>query len=196
MEGVGEVAGKQKKEIAAVVEQRNLDYELLERWIKYMAKPTDKYKNKDAWQAMMKKGGTPGRGQKACREFQDEVVRGDAPEERASTLENKVIADKDIEGTKPKKRTDKPSNFVSNKDFNPGALIQFKSLPDEAEQLLDGDFPARAERRRRSQRHDGGRCAQGNPGVLLFRGWGSRTAIGPETQARLKILQSRCRRGA
>ncbi len=36
--------------------------------------------------------------------------------------ENKVIADKDLDGTKPKKRTDKPSNFVSNKDFNPGAV--------------------------------------------------------------------------
>ncbi len=32
--------------MAQVVEQRKLDYELLERWIKYMAKPTEKYKNK------------------------------------------------------------------------------------------------------------------------------------------------------
>ena len=41
-------------------------------------------------------------------------------------VENKIIADKDVEGTRPKKRTDKPSNFTSNKDFNPGALLQFK----------------------------------------------------------------------
>ncbi len=33
----------------------------------------------------------------------------------------------------------------------------------------------------------GGR--QGNPGVLLFRGWGLQTRIGPEAQARLKTMQ-------
>ena len=38
-----------------MVESRKLDYELLDRWVKYMAKPTDKYKYKEAWQAMMKR---------------------------------------------------------------------------------------------------------------------------------------------
>src|SRR4029077_1704957 len=33
----------------------------------------------------------------------------------------------------------------------------------------------------------GGR--QGNPGVLLFRGWGLQTRIGPEAQARIKTMQ-------
>ena len=53
-----------------MVENRKLDYELLQRWIKYMEKPTDKYKYKEAWQAMMKRtlaaaaagGGRGGRG--------------------------------------------------------------------------------------------------------------------------------------
>ena len=35
-----------KRDIEQVVDQRKLDFELLDRWIKYMAKPTDKYKNK------------------------------------------------------------------------------------------------------------------------------------------------------
>ena len=58
----------QKKDAETVVESRKLDYELLERWIKYMEKPTDKYQYKEAWQAMMKKavaapmGGGGGRG--------------------------------------------------------------------------------------------------------------------------------------
>ncbi len=34
-------------------------------------------------------------------------------------------------GTKPKKRTDKPSNFVSNKDFNPGSDLRLLNLPEE-----------------------------------------------------------------
>ena len=36
-----------KREKDTVVENRKLDYELLDRWIAYMAKPTDKYKFKE-----------------------------------------------------------------------------------------------------------------------------------------------------
>ena len=64
--GIWEVSqtGTQKKEVAQVVEQRKLDYELFDRWLKYMAKPSTKYKNKDAWQAMIKKSEALNRKQK------------------------------------------------------------------------------------------------------------------------------------
>jgi hypothetical protein len=59
----------QKRDVDNVVEARKLDYELLQRWIKYMEKSTDKYKYKEDWQAMMKRaaatrgsGGRGGRG--------------------------------------------------------------------------------------------------------------------------------------
>ena len=45
LEGVWEVTGKEKRDVSEVVEARKLDFELFERWVKYMAKPTDKYKN-------------------------------------------------------------------------------------------------------------------------------------------------------
>ncbi len=123
--------------------------------MKYMAKPTDKYKNKDAWQAMMKKGGgTQPEAKKLAEKFQEEVVAV-MLEKNELDAENKVIADKDIEGTKPKKRTDKPSNFVSNQDFNPGSLAAPQEPAGRSEQLLDRNLPARTERQRRSERHDG-----------------------------------------
>ena len=92
--------------------------------------------------------------------------------------QNKVLEAKDLDGTKPKKRTDKPSNFVSNKDFNPGALIRFKVLPDDVtnfwveifeRELRDSDDPQAT-----------GDLKQ-KPGVLLFRGWGLESRLGPET---------------
>jgi mono/diheme cytochrome c family protein/cytochrome c553 len=68
LQGVYEVAG-QKKDAEQVVESRKLDYELLERWITYLEKTTDKYHDKESWQALMKKaqpaaggGGRGGRG--------------------------------------------------------------------------------------------------------------------------------------
>ena len=63
LQGVFEIAG-QKKDVDTVVEARKLDYELLQRWMKYMEKPTDKYKFKEPWQAMVKRAAAapPGGG--------------------------------------------------------------------------------------------------------------------------------------
>jgi hypothetical protein len=68
LQGVYEVV-VMKRDAENVVEARKLDYELLHRWIAYMEKPTDKYKFKEPWQAMIKRatanpmgGGRGGRG--------------------------------------------------------------------------------------------------------------------------------------
>ena len=190
MQAAWEVSGPQKKKIEDVVETRKLDFELLDRWIKYLAKPTTKYQNKDAWQAMMKKSAsTMPEAKKLADQFQEEVVQA-MLERNELEAENKVIVAKDLEGTKPKKRTDKPSNFVSFKDFNPGSWLRLKSLPEEQNnlwteifqrELSDNDDPnaMMAMMGRRNFK----------PGVLLFRGWGLETRVGSEAQARLKSMQ-------
>ena len=187
LEGVYDVTGR-KRDIAQVVDQRKLDFELLDRWIKYMAKPTDKYKNKAAWQAMVKKGGSPAEAKKLAEKFQKEVIAVMLQKDDIDA-QNRVITDKDIEGTKPKKRTDKPSNFVTNRDFNPGSWLRLLSLPDEQNNFYTEIF----QRELRDNEDPnvmaaGGR--QGNPGVLMFRGWGLQSRIGPESQARLKSMQN------
>jgi mono/diheme cytochrome c family protein len=189
LEGVFEVTGKPKKEIADVVEARKLDYELLARWIRYMGRTTDKYKNKDAWQAMIKKGGSPEEAKKLAEKLQSEVVavmlaRAEIDEE------NKVIADKAIEGTKRKKRTNKPSNFVTNDDFCPGCALQLKSLPEDQNffftevfqrELNDSDDP-------NAMMAMGGRF--GKPGVLMFRGWGLEKRLGAEALAQINSIKT------
>jgi mono/diheme cytochrome c family protein len=187
--GVWEVTGKQKKDIALVVNDRRLDYQLLVRWIKYMEKPTARYHNKDEWQALMKKdGGTQQEAKKLADKFQQEIidvtVATDAIEE-----ENRVITDKDVDGTKPKKQTDKPSNFVSNKDFNPGALLRLKSLPVDQTSFWTEIFV-----REFKDNEDANDMAEMDPkkmspGVLMFRDWGLESRIGPQAYARLKSLQ-------
>src|ERR1700734_2109046 len=138
---------------------------------------------------MMKKGGTPDEAKKLAEKFQDEVVQVMLDRNEIDG-ENKVIADKDIEGTKAKKRTDKPSNFVSNKDFNPGALLQFKSLPDERSNFWTEIFQRELKDAEDPNAMMAAGARQSNPGVLLFRGWGLESRIGPEAQARVKILQA------
>jgi len=188
LQAVYEVAGKPKKEMAQVVEQRKLDYELLDRWVKYMAKPTDKYHNKEAWQAMIKKGGTPQEAKKLADKLQEEAVAAMLAKADIDA-QNKVITDKDLDGTKPKKRTDKPSNFVSNKDFNPGSWLRLLSLPEAQNNFYTEIFQRELKDDEDPNAMMAANARQGNPGVLLFRGWALQSRIGPEAQARLKTMQ-------
>ncbi len=188
MQGAWEVSGPQKKDLAQVVEARKLDYELLDRWIKYLEKPTDKYKNKEAWQAMLKKGGTAPESKRLAEKFQDEVIAV-MLKRNELTAENKVISDKAMVGTKPKKRTNKPSNFVTNEDFCPGCNLRLKTLAEDQtafwteifqRQLGESEDPA-------AMMAMGNRF--GNPGVLMFRGWGLESRIGSEAQVQMAAMR-------
>ena len=187
--GVWEVTGKQKKDISQVVEKRRLDYELLERWIKYIGKPTDKYHNKEEWQALIQKGGgTEQEAKKLADKFQQQIVDVTVAKD-AIDEENRVITDKDVDGTKPKKQTDKPSNFVSNKDFNPGALLRLKSLPDDQTNFWTEIFVRELKDTDDANDMNEMDPRKMAPGVLMFRGWGLESRLGPAAQARLKLLQ-------
>ncbi|HEU5093492.1 MAG TPA: DUF1549 domain-containing protein, partial [Nitrospira sp.] len=188
LQGVWEVTGPQKKEMAAVVEARKLDFELLDRWIKYMEKPTDKYKNKEPWQAMMKKGGKAEEAKKLAEAFQDQVVTVMLAKNELDE-ENKVIADKAMDGTKRKKRTNKPSNFVTNEDFCPGCNLRLKNLSEQ-----DTSFWTEIFQRMLNDNDDPiAMMAMGmrnmKPGVLVFRGWGLESRIGSEAQMQINAIK-------
>ncbi len=219
LQGVYEVAG-QKRDIETVVESRKLDYELLERWIHYMEKPTDKYKYKEAWQALMKKatpaaaggggrgmgggggaggGGRGGRGggggggnqevKKLADEFQANVIKVMLAR-KDLTEENDIIAAKALEGTKKKKRANKPNEFITNDDFCPNCGLRLKTMPEDESsfwteifqrELTDADDPA-------AMMAAGGRAAK--PGVLLFRGWGLESRTGADAQAQMAAIKA------
>jgi len=211
LEGVYEVSG-QKKEKDAVVEARKLDYELLDRWILYMSKTTDKYHEKEAFQALLKKavpaaaaaeggrgggrgGGGGGRGavnpevKKAAEEFQAKVVK-ELLARKELDDENQVITAKSLDGTTKKKRANKPNEFITNDDFCPGCGLRLKNMPEEEsnfwteifqKELKDSDDPT-------AELAAGGKAAK--PGVLLFRGWGLESRVGPEAQARMASIKA------
>ena len=261
-----------KRDKDTVVENRKLDYELLDRWIAYMAKPTDKYKYKEAWQAMIKRattaapgagGGRGGRGGVAVSETaaapKAEAPKAETPEgddakpeapkaegpkpapgapggivaafggggggmgggrrgggaagggnaevkkladqfqENAVKVmlarkelneENEVIIAKSLEGTKKKKRANKPNEFITNDDFCPNCGLRLKNLSEEdnnfyteifQRELRDSEDPA-------AMMAMGGRG--GKPGVLLFRGWGLETRTGSEMQAQMAAIRT------
>jgi mono/diheme cytochrome c family protein len=217
LEGVYEVAG-QKREIADIVEARKLDYELLERWIAYMGKTTDKYKSKEPFQAAVKRassapaggrggrgmgggmpagggrGGADGRGgnteiKKLAEDFQNNVVRVMLARKDLNE-ENEVIMAKSLEGTKKKKRANKPNEFITNDDFCPNCGLRLKNMPED-----DNNFWTEVFQRELRDAEDpnammamNGRM--GKPGVLLFRGWGLESRIGANAQSQMASVRA------
>ncbi len=211
LEAVYDVAG-QKKEKDAVVEARKLDYELLDRWIAYMGKTTDKYHEKEAFQSLIKKavpapaagggGGRGGRGgggggrgggnpelKKVAEEFQANVVKVLLAKKELDD-ENQVITAKSLEGTTKKKRANKPNEFITNDDFCPGCGLRLKNMAEEESNFLTEIF-VRELRDSDDPTVDAANGAKApKPGVLMFRGWGLESRVGPEAQARMASIKA------
>ena len=110
--------------------------------------------------------------------------------------ENEVIVAKSLDGTKKKKRANKPNEFVTNDDFCPNCGLRLKNMPEDdnnfwtevfQRELRDSDDPA-------AMMAMGGRG--GKPGVLLFRGWGLESRTGAEAQTQMATHPHRYRRGS
>ena len=180
-----EVTGDQKKDVAVVVEDKRLDYELIERWIRYLGRETKLYPYLQPWQEMMKKGGGNSReAQKLAQELQDKIVSVMLAK-RDLREENEIIAAKALPGTTKKKYANKPNEFITNDDFCPGCGLQLKTLPLEDmnfwteifQRELDGVDPIV---------QPGARM---KPGLLLFRGWGLEHRVGAESQALIAAVR-------
>jgi hypothetical protein len=161
------VTGEPKEDISKVVEAEKLDYELFDRWIKFLAKPPRFYPYLTNWQAMVKAGGTKTEVQTLAAEFQSLLL--DVMFERKEvTEENDIIKAKALPGTKKKEPGKLPSDFVTNDDFCPGCGLELKSLPIERQNLWTDVF--------QRDLQEGFDPAQQmdriQPGLLSFRGWG------------------------
>src|SRR4051812_14612830 len=179
------VSGEPKEDIAKVVDKEKLDYELFDRWLKFLAKPPRFYPDLKSWQAMVKDGGTAAEAKKLADAFQASVldVMFDKKEIKE---ENDIIAAKALPGTKKKEPAKLPSDFVTNDDFCPGCGLELKSLPIErnnlwtdvfSRDLQDGFDPAQA-------------FDQIKPGLLAFRGWGLERQLGSDRRRYIDGLRA------
>ncbi len=167
MAAAWKVPGEPKEEVAKIVDAEKLDYELFDRWLKFLAKPPRFYPYLTKWQEMIKRGGSAAEAKKLADEFQALLL--DVMFDRKEIKEeNDIIDAKALTGTKKKEPAKLPSDFVTNDDFCPGCGLELKSLPIERNNLWtdvfqrdlqEGFDPAQASERIK-------------PGLLAFRGWG------------------------
>jgi mono/diheme cytochrome c family protein len=185
MQSAWKVTGPDKAELAVVVQQDKLDYELFERWIKFLAKPPKNYPYLTGWQEMIKRGGSKDEAKKLADEFQ-KTLTSIMFERHEIKDENDIIEAKALPTTKKRKRANLPNEFVTNDDFCPGCGLELKSMPIErmnlwvdvfVRDLGEGDDPAQAPERVK-------------PGLLAFRGWGLERQLSAERRAYIDALRA------
>ncbi len=175
------VTGEPKEEKARVVDANKLDYELFDRWLRFLEKPPTFYGFLKPWQDMIKTGGTEAEARRLAKEFQSLLVDV-VLEYRAVKEENDIIAAKALPGTKKKEPANKPNEFITNDDFCPGCGLELKTMATDRMSLWNDVFSR--------DLHDvsvgpmGGR-----PGLLAFRGWGLERQLGPDRRALIQGLR-------
>jgi Protein of unknown function (DUF1549)/Protein of unknown function (DUF1553)/Planctomycete cytochrome C len=185
MQAAWKVTGEPKEEMPNVVDDAKLDYELFDRWLKFLAKPPKFYPYLKSWQEMIKRGGTAEEAKKLADEFQTLLLEV-MFERKEINEENEIIEAKALPGTKKKKPSNLPSAFVTNDDFCPNCGLSLKAMAPERmnlwtdvfqRDLQDGFDPAQTFERFK-------------PGLLAFRGWGLEHRIGAERRAYIEFLRA------
>jgi len=179
------VAGEPKENLYVAAEEAKLDYELLDRWVKFLAKPRKFYPFLTGWQEMIQSGGTEAAARKLARDFQAKLVEVMFAAKDVKD-ENEIIEAKSLPTTKPRKRANLPNEFVTNDDFCPGCALELKSLPIEqtnlwtdvfSRDLQDGFDPSQV-----FDRHV-------PPGLLVFRGWSLERRLSAERLEYVRALK-------
>src|ERR1700733_7941545 len=128
-----QVTGEPKKKVAEAAVDQKVDPEMLERWIKFLAKPPKHYSYLRDWQDMVKNGGTLEQAQFLADNFQNLVL---AVNREAAALkeENDIIKAK--AGVRKKPRRDAyPNEFETNDQFCPGCDLELKTMAIERTNL-------------------------------------------------------------
>lgn len=183
MQSAWKVLGETRTDKIRVVESDKLDYELFDRWLRFLQKPPVFYPDLKAWQEMIKGGGTAAAAKRLGDQFQETLVDL-LIAKKAIDDENDIIRAQALPGTKPKEQSQLPNEFVTNDDFCPGCGLSLKSLPTERMNLWTDVF----QRDMDSELTAGGRDVR--PALLFFSGWGLEQRLGPDRRALIADLRN------
>ncbi len=184
MRAAWKVLGEPKEDVARVAAKEKLDYELFDRWVKFLAKPPKFYPFLAKWQEMVKKGGSDEEAKTLAEEFQ-ELLLSVMFEQREVKEENDIIRAKALPGTKPKEKANLPHEFVTNDDFCPGCGLELKSLATDRMHLWTDVFV-----RDLRDAADAAANPGEKPGLLAFREWTLERWLGGDRRRYIEELRN------
>ena len=174
-----QVTGEPKKKIAEAAVDQKVDPEMLERWIKFLAKPPKHYSYLRDWQDMVKCGGTLEQAQFLADNFQ-KLVFAVAREAAALKEENDIIKAK--AGVRKKPRRDSyPNEFETNDQFCPGCDLELKTMPIERTNLYLDVYKFD---------QDSESDTRPDPGLLSLRDWALERHFSAETTEHVATLRA------
>ena len=171
MKAAWQVSGEPKKDKAEIIERDKLDYELFDRWLKFLTRPPTYYPFLGDWQALVARGGTAKEAETLATAFQDSGGRRRARGARGPQGERDHqgarAADGQAEGARePAERVQDQRRLLSG--LRPRAAQHGEGS--------DGPLPRRVRRRPRDRLVHPGPAVEPGP-VALPR-------LGPGTAAR------------
>ena len=184
MRAAWKVQGEPKEEVARVAAREKLDYELFDRWVKFLAKPPKFYPFLTKWQEMVKGGGSDEEAKTIADDFQALMLEV-MFEQREIREENEIIRAKALPGTKKKEPSNLPHEFVTNDDFCPGCGLELKSLEPDRMHLWSDVFQRDLQEAADAAANPGGR-----PGLLVFRDWTLERWLGGDRRRYIEDLRS------
>jgi len=174
-----QVTGEPKKKIAEAAVDQKVDPEMLERWIKFLAKPPKHYSYLRDWQDLVKCGGTLEQAQFLADYFQS-LVLAVAKEAADLKEENDIIKAK--AGVRKKPRRDSfPNEFETNDQFCPGCDLELKTMPIERTNLYLDVYKAD---------QDSESDTRPDPGLLSLRDWALERHFSAETAEHVAGLRA------
>jgi mono/diheme cytochrome c family protein len=173
------VAGKPKMKVQDAADAAQVDPEMLDRWVAFLAKKPLFYPYLKEWQAMIAEGGTEDQAKYLADSFQKRVTDLEI-EEKAIEDENDKIKAKAGVPTEREKDV-KPNEFDTYDQFCPGCTLELKVMSTEKANLYEDLFLR--------QLGTGIFDERGLPGLFVFRGWDLERRLGAAEQAYMAELQ-------
>jgi hypothetical protein len=156
-----------------------VDPEMLERWIKFLAKPPKHYPYLKDWQDMVKFGGTLEQAQFLAGYFQD-LALAVAKEAGELKEENDIIKAKADVRKKPH-RDAYPNEFETDDQFCPGCALELKTMPIDRANLYSDLYRADL---------DSESDTRPDPGLLALREWALERHFSAETAEHVATLRA------
>jgi mono/diheme cytochrome c family protein len=182
------VMGKPKAKVEDAADQAKLDPEMLDRWVKFLAKKPLYYPYLKDWQLMVAEGGTEEQAKYLGESFQKTVLDLETKEKAIEEENEKIKSKAGVPTTRVKDA--KPNQFDTYDEFCPGCTLELKVLPVEEANLYTDLFV----RALGSDDDISGR--RGDPALFKFSGWELTRRLGPVEQAYLSSLGGNSGAGA
>jgi hypothetical protein len=174
-----QVTGEPKKKAAEAAAEQKVDPEMLERWIKFLARPPKHYGYLRDWQDMVKSGGTIEQAQFLADNFQN-LVLSVLAEAKQLKEENDITKAK--AGVRKKPRRDAyPNEFETKDQFCPGCDLELKTMPIERTNLYLDVFLADL---------DSDSDTKPDPGLLSLHDWSLERHFSAEVSEHVATLRA------